>query len=497
MPMLSAVLSALVQLFPKFSLLIFFTLIPLFSSLLKAKTQKAYFKATAVFSLCYYLIQFSFLITVYDFLPFSNRLSVILALLVIIILSVWETIWLCLCLFWGYFFKGTFSRVFAASLLFVLGEHLQEHNPLFTFCWSKTENTLAYFPELIQTASVFGGSFVAFIILSVSGLITIFLLKSPKITAADRYFSAFFALLIFISNYAFGVFRINNYPQNGEQTDALIIQTSVLGEEKYDLTAEKAAEDCIRLIEKNITETTDLVLLPETAIPEYLNKSHIFSCLSQLAQQTGAVIVTGCFSQENENLYNSLAAIEPDGTISKTYNKSFLIPFGEYAPFLKNLFHFRNISPCSESSPLQTSLGKLGGVICVESILSDVSTSQTRDGCSLLLVSTNDSWFGESLGRNAHFTHSIMRAVECDKYLLRSGNCGISAVISPTGKILSSDFSKDPGAISAVIRTNPYPSVYSKIGDIIIIPALFITGLGIVRFLLGSKLFKAKKSGGK
>ena len=48
---------------------------------------------------------------------------------------------------------------------------------------------------------------------------------------------------------------------------------------------------------------------------------------------------------------------------------------------------------------------------------------------------SEDGWFGDSIGPHQHFTHSIFRAIESGKYLLRSANNGISAVINPTGNV--------------------------------------------------------------
>ena len=48
---------------------------------------------------------------------------------------------------------------------------------------------------------------------------------------------------------------------------------------------------------------------------------------------------------------------------------------------------------------------------------------------------SEDGWFGDSIGPHQHFTHSVFRAIESGKYLLRSANNGISAIINPTGSI--------------------------------------------------------------
>ena len=163
--LLSGTLSATVSLYNQLGPLIIFALLPFYISLCQPLSFKNYLKKTVLFSLSYYFVLFSFLLTGRDFLPFSPLLNSMLAVAAVILMSLWQSLWLCLALSFGYFFKGRFSRPLAVSLLFILGEHLQEHNPIFAFAFTKLENSLAFFPEFIQPAAYFGGSFVAFLIL--------------------------------------------------------------------------------------------------------------------------------------------------------------------------------------------------------------------------------------------------------------------------------------------------------------------------------------------
>jgi len=48
---------------------------------------------------------------------------------------------------------------------------------------------------------------------------------------------------------------------------------------------------------------------------------------------------------------------------------------------------------------------------------------------------SEDGWFGSSIGPKQHFAHSIFRSVESGKYLLRSANNGIAAIVNPLGVV--------------------------------------------------------------
>lgn len=482
LPLAAGILSGACQLYGGLGILIIFTLVPFFSAILRAGTLKAYSKAAAIFALSYYCVQFSFLYTVKELIPFGEIANFLLGILTVILLTVWESLWFFLCVLWGYFFKKKLSRGLAASLLFVLCEHLQETNFIFPFGWSKLENSIAFFPELIQPASLFGGSFVAFILLTTTTFIT--LAADMNSSRRMRILSVFAAFLTVFSTVSFSNARIHLYRSDGGEIGTASIQTAVYGAEKYELTTAEAVSDCKRLISQYTDPAPmriDLILLPETAIPEYTDKTRVFSEILNLSEKSGRVIVTGCFSKDKDSCYNSLIAALPDGRLSDTSNKSFLVPFGEYAPFFKDRFNFKNLTPSKENQLLKTPVGDFGGIICIESIFSEKARQLCRDGASVLLVSTNDSWFFDTRGRNMHFANCILRATENNRYLIRSGNCGISAVISPLGKVLSADFSQNEGAVIRKVYKNSAPSLYTVLGDVIILPAAIVLTAGVIK----------------
>ena len=72
-------------------------------------------------------------------------------------------------------------------------------------------------------------------------------------------------------------------------------------------------------------------------------------------------------------------------------------------------------------------------LICYEIIYSGNLTKNTN--FDFIINISEDGWFGESIGPKQHFAHSIYRAIETGKYILRSSNNGIAAIINPIGKI--------------------------------------------------------------
>lgn len=195
---------------------------------------------------------------------------------------------------------------------------------------------------------------------------------------------------------------------------------------------------------------TDLVLLPETAVSkDYDEQLKEFSLISDFAATHGCTLVTGSFYLENGKDYNALFAYDKNGIASSPYLKQVLVPFGEKTPFA-GIFHLDTMSECADerhTKPLASDGMTIGSVICIESIFPSLVSRQKEQGAQIICVSTNDSWFGKSSAREQHYRHCIMRAVENRRYVLRAGNCGISAIISPTGEQLSVKSDKSKGAV--------------------------------------------------
>ena len=473
MPIVSGIATALIQVINLNFLQIgvLFTIVPFFIALLKAETFKKYIKGVIYFSASYFSIQFLFLLTISELIPFSRWIAVIGTIFVVLLLTFWESLLLTLTLSVGFFAKNNnYIKGIAICLLFILGEFFQEVIPIFSFPWSRLENTVVNLTAFSQTASLFGGTFVAFIILLVNCFLAISIISKPK--GKKTILPLALACSVFFVNLITGTILLHTNEFKGESINVLIVQGSTVGADKYGLTAEQANEAYTRLLKESLDESIDIVVLPETAIPSTYEDNIIFGDFSEFAVDNNAVIITGCFFEENNKRYNSLIALEPDGTISKAYKKSVLIPFGEYAPFLEELFPFNSLDRNDKIETLNTSLGTLAANICIESIYSDISRSQMQDGAKILLIPTNDSWFGNSFGRDVHFRHSQMKAIESGKYLLRSGNCGISAIIAPDGTETVSRHEKTEGYIKGTANLISKNTLYTVVGDITVVPAL-------------------------
>ena len=75
----------------------------------------------------------------------------------------------------------------------------------------------------------------------------------------------------------------------------------------------------------------------------------------------------------------------------------------------------------------------IGPLICWESAFADLAFEQMRRGAQLLVISTDDAWFGKTSGPYMHAQIAQLRAIETGAYVVRAAATGISGIINPDG----------------------------------------------------------------
>jgi apolipoprotein N-acyltransferase len=184
----------------------------------------------------------------------------------------------------------------------------------------------------------------------------------------------------------------------------------------------------------------DLVIWPETAIPDYQHRVPAYlSGLRQALQPSDTDLLIGLFIKnlDSGRYYNSVISIG-----GGEYRKRHLVPLGEYIPFRSLLGFFNrwinipmsDIDSGPDEQPLIVAAGQpLGISICFEDAFSrDVRRDLPE--ATLLVNVSNDAWFDGSHETHQHHAIARMRALETGRYLLRATNTGISSVIGPQGE---------------------------------------------------------------
>lgn len=234
----------------------------------------------------------------------------------------------------------------------------------------------------------------------------------------------------------------------------------------------------------------DLIVWPETAIPWVLeNAGPAFEAIRRASN--GTPVVLGLQRFEGRKYYNSLVRLDRDGEVSALYDKHHLVPFGEYMPFGNFLAKFGIYGLASNEGfgyspgpgPQVIDLGALGHalpLICYEGVFpQDVGAYDTRP--DMLLLITNDAWFGKILGPYQHLAQARLRSAEQGLPMIRVANTGVSAMIDATGRVTASLALGETGWTDAALPPALPPTPYARTGDAPIVGfALFLLALSFL-----------------
>jgi len=229
---------------------------------------------------------------------------------------------------------------------------------------------------------------------------------------------------------------------NGKPLQASLIQGNVAQELKW---VPEHIQPTLDLYQKLTAQHWDssLIIWPEAAIPITLQDAEQYMInMSKEASKHHTTLITGIpVKATAESYYNAVIAV---GNGSGIYAKQHLVPFGEFTPLKKyigKLLDFFEI-PMSDMIPpsekiipfLTANHIKITPFVCYEIAFPELQdTSQS----GLLLIVTNDAWFGRSIAQAQHLEIARMRSIETGRPSLFVSNSGITAFITPTGKIQS------------------------------------------------------------
>jgi len=221
-----------------------------------------------------------------------------------------------------------------------------------------------------------------------------------------------------------------------------------------------------------------LVVWPETAFPGYLlndDKTRQRAQKQAYQQHQVMVIGGGDYDQGLHKSANSLFLMDARGNITGSYQKRQLVPFGEFVPgvarfpFLEALHVTHSDMKAGEDTqPLLDGgpgVGTLGATICFESSYPRFLREQVQRGAGLLVVSTDDAWFGRTAAARQHSAIAAVRAAETDRYLVRSAATGVSQVIDPSGRVVAEAGLFEPAVVWGRVESRRTVTPYVRWGD--------------------------------
>ncbi|MCG8589342.1 MAG: apolipoprotein N-acyltransferase [Proteobacteria bacterium] len=245
------------------------------------------------------------------------------------------------------------------------------------------------------------------------------------------------------------------------------------------------------LSRRAVAEGAEWIVWPETAVPGGLEPdSSTWLRIERLARETGAVLVVGAVGLERDPqgrvsaFYDSAYVFDADGQGRGRYDKSHLVPFGEYVPFRAWFGRFfgavaRGIAALDVSAgpgprALALSHGSGGEVsvgipICYELLFPDLMRRFVRDGSRVLLAITNDAWYGRTGAPHQFLAITALRAAETGTWVVRAANTGVSAIIDERGEVRRRTEIFERGFVVGDVplrASDRGPTFYTRYGDV-------------------------------
>lgn len=396
--------------------------------------------------------------------------------------------------------RSIYAKVLYFCSAFVVFEWIRSF--IFTgFPWNLLGTALSFDVRLIQGAAYFGTYGLS--------LLLLLMLSGAAVFVSGlfcRRFDVKSLALISVPMLVLVGFALTYQPLQKGDFVVRLVQPSIPQTFKWNRQMlEDNFQQYINLSKSQPLDKVRLVVWGETASPFYLDRDE-----KHLREVTQAIpengfLITGLLraGMENGSLvpFNSMFVIDKQGYIRDYYDKSHLVPFGEYLPLRDYLPSFMepvanvvgDLGKGEKFKNIQVpELPLMGGAVCYEVIFPKGVVNPLQKP-EVLIVVANDGWYGVSAGPYQHLTAAQMRAVEEGVTVVRSANTGISAVIAPNGEIYGRIELNDIGISDVKLPIKlTRPTLYNLYGNLL--PLVLILLCVVWGFLVSHRPTKVVKS---
>ncbi len=338
-------------------------------------------------------------------------------------------------------------------------------------------------PIFIQTADFAGPMFASAVVMSINvALYEMWKWRKTRILPKRDLMIAIGSLVFSLG---YGAYRMANIDARAEAAPTLEVGTVQVNmgifekrEEPFEGHRRHLRQS--QLLERNHPDL-DLLVWPESAYTFFLPESMTNVKERVLGPVSTPTLFGGLTRRQGESrmeAFNTAFLTDADGEIVGTYDKTYLLMFGEYLPFgdtFPVLYEYSpnsgRFTPGDHVRPLVLPHPEHGDVrmstlVCYEDVLPRFTRSAVREGNPHLLVNiTNDSWFGDTQEPWIHLALAKFRAIEHHRALVRSTNSGVSAFVDPVGRVIDTIGVEEQGQSTAELPLLDGWTPYQTLGD--------------------------------
>ncbi|WP_295619718.1 apolipoprotein N-acyltransferase [Chamaesiphon sp. GL140_3_metabinner_50] len=254
----------------------------------------------------------------------------------------------------------------------------------------------------------------------------------------------------------------------------------------YDLAMDRYTSGYKSLADEGVAA----VVTPETALPYTESQIKRTSFYQAILTQKVPVFMGG-FGEAGRKMTNSILTIDGEGRVISRYNKSKLVPLGEYIPFeqfigklISTISPFDlNLIAGNFDQIVHTPFGNFIFGICYDSAYPENFRRQAQTG-QLIITASNDAHYSSGMPPQ-HHALNLMRAIETDRWMVNASNTGYSTFIDPHGRTQWISKLNEFAAHSHQIYRRNTQTLYVRFGNWLT-PLLF--AIGLILFIWHSRL---------
>jgi len=397
--------------------------------------------------------------------------------------------------------------VFGLAALWVVNEWLRTWL-LSGFPWLPLASSQWQRLSVLQIAAFTGSGGVSFVLIAMNLGFAAYLHrllfegKRGLQRRSQEFFASMFLLVVCLSVHVQETFNRGRFAVGLGKV--AFVQPYIPQSVKWDLAQ---GPEILEVLEKQTLRAAamrpDLILWPEASTPWAIRGDEsVRRWTEDLVARAKAPLILGSVGVEDlgkpeEKWVNGAFLVDPVGGLRPDfYIKRHLVPFGEYVPFRPILGWLEKVVPIGgdfaagdDPAPLVFLLKDapvaLGPLICFEDIFPALARRSVLAGADVLLVLTNNGWFGEGGAAHQHAAHSVLRAIETRRPVLRAGNGGWSGWIDEFGTVRAVATDPEKGiyfrGVRAVEVTRDFrwigrKSFYVEHGDWFVLVSVLLAG---------------------
>ena len=385
-----------------------------------------------------------------------------------------------------------------APAAWVTAETLRSSVPVVGFPWGELAQSQGVFPWLLQIAQLGGGKTVSFLLVAVNACVALALLSRGA--AGVRWAATATVAIALMVPLSFFLPRVipEGPPESSEVLRVAIVQGNASpGVEVEDGRARVARH--LRLTQALVGERIDLVVWPESSVGiDPFTDENVAAMVGEAARAVDAWMIVGANLDAGEDRYEVVTLlVDPTGEIVDVYQKTHLVPFGEYVPWRERLDWIPMLEqiprdavpgdtpknfvvPGQEVPGLELLGEEIGTVISFEGDFGHLVRERVALGARLMTVATNTSTWKHTWASAQHVAMSQVRAAETRVPVVHAALSGISAFVGIDGTVGERTDLYEEDTLVADVAPSAGMSLYARTGEWLPI----ICGLGTLFALI-------------